>query len=51
VSCKDGFQRNVNNKCIMTCGENEMMVQNKCECNNGFQRGVNLKHLLLVFLI
>jgi hypothetical protein len=22
----------------MICGENEMMVQNKCECKDGFQR-------------
>jgi hypothetical protein len=27
----------------MTCGENEIMVQNKCECKDGFQRGVNNK--------
>jgi len=41
--CKDGFQRNVNNKCITMCGENETMIQNNCECNDGFQRDSNNK--------
>ena len=29
------------NKCITMCGENEIMVQNKCECKDGFQRNGN----------
>ena len=28
-------------KCISMCGENEIMVQNKCECKDGFQRNGN----------
>ena len=28
-------------KCITMCGDNEIMIQNKCECKDGFQRNGN----------
>jgi hypothetical protein len=31
----------------MTCSENEIMVQNKCECKDGFQRDGNTKKCIM----